>query len=182
MNQKPPEFVILVDETDQALGSEEKIAAHKKALCHRAFSVFIIRKIKDDIEILMHQRHPNKYHCGNLWTNTCCGHPRPGEKTKAAATRRLFEEMGIQSELIFIDKFHYIAPFDNGLTENEIDHVFFGKLAEENFTVNSVEVSQYRWQSVSTLEADLVNNPNDYTPWLAKALNLLKPSLSTHLE
>ena len=112
------EVVTLVDENDLALGPCEKITAHERALLHRAFSVFVLKKQNEKIEILLQQRHIQKYHCGGLWTNTCCGHPRPSEAVKDAAERRLTEEMGIKIPLLSCGSFRYTAVFNNGLTEN----------------------------------------------------------------
>ena len=168
------EYVILVDKHDQELGTEEKIKAHEKALCHRAFSVFILN---DERKILLQKRQSNKYHCGGLWTNTCCSHPRPNEDTKTAAERRLYEEMGIKTELTYIDKFHYIAEFENGLTENEVDHVFYGTVHDDNFTVNPDEVSDKKWVSFEELSNLLNQYPDQFTPWLKPALVILKQTL-----
>ena len=164
------EYVILVDENDQAIGQEEKIATHEKALRHRAFSVFIYRHQQDQIEILLQKRADEKYHCGGLWTNTCCGHPRPGEETIAAGERRLFEEMGIKAKLREVGVFHYIAPFDNGLTENEIDHVLVSELGDSTISLNPDEASNYRWITAKDLQQEINSAPADFTPWLAKAL------------
>jgi len=90
------EQVILVNEADQEIGFMEKMEAHEKAVLHRAFSVFILN---DAGEMLLQQRASNKYHSANLWTNTCCSHPKPGELTKSAAHRRLQEEMGFDTPL-----------------------------------------------------------------------------------
>lgn len=167
------EHLILIDENDNEIGHSEKIAAHRDALLHRAFSVFIIRGQADNPEILLQKRNPAKYHCGGLWTNTCCGHPRPGEQTKAAAERRLFEEMGIRTQLIYIDKFQYIAHFDNGLTESEIDHVFYQIDDGKDFTINPEEVTEIQWLSISELKKQLINSPQKFTPWLGQALQKL---------
>ena len=105
------DHVVLVDENDQVLGIEEKIKAHELALLHRAFSVFIYRKQKDSIEFLLQQRHQNKYHCGGLWTNACCSHPRLNEDVLLAGQRRLNEEMSINIPLNFVDTFIYKAKF-----------------------------------------------------------------------
>lgn len=167
------ESVILVDLNDRILGQAEKIAAHEQAQCHRAFSVFILRKRNGSDELLIHQRNPLKYHCGGLWTNTCCGHPRPGEETKTAAERRLQEEMGIKTELSYLDKFHYIAKLQNGLTENEVDHVFFAYIDPIDFTVNPTEVSDFKWVTIPALQESLRQNSPDFTPWLGQALKIL---------
>ena len=117
------EEVVLVNEKDEAIGTMEKMAAHEKALLHRAFSVFVFNKNGD---LLMQQRAHSKYHSGGLWTNTCCSHPRPGEHVADAANRRLQEEMGFTTSLNKAFDFTYKAAFDNGLTEHEFDHVFIG--------------------------------------------------------
>lgn len=167
------ELVILVDENDTPIGQQEKLKAHELAQCHRAFSVFIYRwNNQREIETLLQQRHLEKYHCGGLWTNTCCGHPRPGETTLGAATRRLHEEMGIESELNEVGVFHYITPFENGLTENEVDHVFIGTMANEKITPHPEEIHDYRWISINELTTELQTYPKRFTPWLARALSI----------
>lgn len=162
--------VILVDENDREIGTAPKLEAHEKSLRHRAFSVFILRQSQQDIEILLQKRNPKKYHCGGLWTNTCCSHPYPGEETVAAGERRLFEEMGIKTQLQEVGVFHYIAHFDNGLTENEVDHVLIGELQHDKFVVNPDEVVDYQWISLPVLQKDIEQNPAKYTPWLLPAL------------
>ncbi len=165
------EYVILVDTKDNPIGQQEKLKAHELAQCHRAFSVFIYRiNEQQKIETLLQQRHKEKYHCGGLWTNTCCGHLRPSEITSDAASRRLFEEMCIQSELNEIGIFHYIAPFNNGLTENEIDHVFIGTMKGKTIQPHPNEISDYRWITFDALKVELQENSKRFTPWLQQAL------------
>jgi len=118
------ELVVLVDENDNEIGVEEKINAHRKGLLHRAFSIFVFNSKN---ELLLQKRAADKYHSGGLWSNTCCSHPRPGENLKDAAHRRLQEEMGFDCSLREVFSFLYKKSFDNGLTEHELDHVFFGK-------------------------------------------------------
>ena len=117
--------VILVDEHDVQTGTMEKMEVHQKALLHRAFSIFIFN---EKGEMLLQKRADRKYHSAGLWTNACCSHPKPGEETLAAAEIRLQEEMGFNTELKKAFDFIYKAPFDNGLTEYEFDHVFIGWL------------------------------------------------------
>lgn len=160
------EKVVLVDMRDRALGLEEKMAAHEKGLLHRAFSVFLFR----GDEILLQKRASSKYHCGGLWTNTCCSHPRDGEEVKAAAVRRLNEEMGIQTEDIEeIDSFVYCYPFDNGLTEFEFDHVLIGEY-DGPYKINPEEVDEIKWVKINDLLDDMQKNPSAYTPWFIVAL------------
>jgi isopentenyl-diphosphate delta-isomerase len=117
------ELVILVDQEDNKIGLMPKMEAHEKALLHRAFSVFIFNK---DRELMLQQRAMHKYHSPGLWTNTCCSHQRDGESNLQAGTRRLQEEMGFTVPLKETTSFIYKAPFDNGLTEHELDHILVG--------------------------------------------------------
>src|SRR3546814_21165977 len=94
----------------------EKLAAHREGLLHRAISVFLF---DDQSRLLLHQRAAHKYHSANLWTNTCCSQPRPGENAMDAAHRRLREEMGMEADLSFAFTFQYRAAFDNELGRAE---------------------------------------------------------------
>lgn len=164
--------VILVDENDNVVGQEEKIQAHKLGLCHRAFSVFVFRN-HHGLELLLQQRAKSKYHCGGLWTNTCCSHPAPNQDTKEAAENRLFDEMGVKCKLTAAGSFHYTAPFSNGLTENELDHVFYAFVdADCTIKANPQEAADHRWIGLSQLVSELSQRPDDYTPWFQQALHI----------
>lgn len=173
------EQVILVNKNDKAIGVEEKLAAHKKGLLHRAFSVFIIRKKGKATEILLQQRSNKKYHCGELWSNTCCSHPRPDEDVISAAQRRLKEEMGIDTDLYLVGRFRYTAKVTNDLIENELDYVLVGMLNSEKISINKQEVQDYQWLELFALKKDLKQNPNKYTPWLIKGV---KYQLVTYIK
>src|SRR5690606_9584214 len=153
------EQVILVDEQDRAIGTMEKLAAHREGLLHRAISVFIF---DNQGRLLVHQRAAHKYHSASLWTNTCCSHPRPGESVMDAAHRRLHEEMGMEADLTFAFAFQYRAVFDNGLTEHEFDHVFIGHSSHIP-SPNPAEVANYRWLGQSDIEHDIRTHPDTYT-------------------
>lgn len=167
------EQIILVDQQDQEIGQAEKIDAHKRGLLHRAFSVFVFRKNSvGESEVLLQKRQLDKYHSGGLWSNTCCGHPRFGEKIIAAGERRLQEEMGVKIKLRESAVFHYMVKLNNGLIENEMDHVLIGDYQNEKIKVNPSEVADYCWMRLSELRANLINCGDDYTPWLAQAFSL----------
>jgi isopentenyl-diphosphate delta-isomerase len=159
--KKRTEEVILVDETDAAIGSMEKMQAHETAALHRAFSVFIFN---DKEEMLLQQRALTKYHSAGLWTNACCSHPQPGEDTLQAATRRLKEELGFETPLTKIFNFTYKATFDNGLTEHEFDHVFIGHY-NGAVHLNLQEAAQYAYHSMHAIEKDLRGQPQLFTAW-----------------
>ncbi|MCB7480925.1 isopentenyl-diphosphate Delta-isomerase [Christiangramia sediminis] len=155
------EKVILVNEKDQQIGLMEKIEAHEKALLHRAFSVFVFN---DKNELMIQQRALSKYHSPGLWTNTCCSHQREGESNIEAGKRRLQEEMGFSTELKDTISFIYKAPFDNGLTEHEFDHILVGNF-EGKPNLNPDEVASWKWVSLEHLQVDMEKNPHIYTEW-----------------
>lgn len=162
--------VILVDEHDVQVGQMEKIEVHRKALLHRAFSIFIFN---DKGELLLQQRAANKYHSAGLWTNTCCSHPQPGEDTLASANKRLYEEMGIHAPLEKTFDFIYKAAFDNGLTEHEYDHVFTGYY-EGEIKPNEDEVSDYCFKSMNDIRESMASHPQKYTEWFRIAFPKLE--------
>ena len=155
------EMVILVDKHDNQLGLMEKIEAHKKAVLHRAFSVFILN---DNNELLIQQRALSKYHSPALWTNTCCSHPRDGESVLDAGARRLKEEMGFETKLDSLLSFVYRAKFDNGLTEHEFDHVLFGYYNDDP-SINKLEVMDWKWVNLDFLKNDIIASSELYTIW-----------------
>jgi isopentenyl-diphosphate delta-isomerase len=155
------EEVILVNEKDEAIGLMPKLEAHQKAILHRAFSVFILN---DQKELMLQQRARQKYHSPLLWTNTCCSHQRNGETNTEAGSRRLLEEMGFKTELKELFHFIYKAPFDNGLTEHELDHVMIGYF-NGNPNINTDEVEAWKWMKIEDVKQDITNNPNQYTVW-----------------
>ena len=155
------ENVILVNEKDEPIGLMPKMEAHEKAVLHRAFSVFVLNSKN---EIMLQQRAHHKYHSPLLWTNTCCSHQREGETNIQAGSRRLFEEMGFQTELKELFHFIYKAPFDNGLTDHELDHVMIGYYNDAPH-INTEEVEDWKWMPIEAVKNDMQHNPDVYTIW-----------------
>lgn len=164
------EKVILVNEKDEEIGKEEKIKAHKLGLLHRCFSILVFNSSG---ELLLQKRASGKYHSGGLWSNTCCGHPRPGEDVISAASRRLHEEMGFSCELRKIMVFSYKAKLDHGLTENEFDHVLTGKY-DGDPVLNSEEAGGWRFVSLEALEKEINGSPEKFTVWFKIIILKLK--------
>lgn len=155
------EKVILVNQKDEQIGLMPKLEAHEKALLHRAFSVFIFN---DKNELMLQQRALNKYHSPGLWTNTCCSHQRDGESNIQAGKRRLQEEMGFVVDLKETTSFIYKAPFDNGLTEHEFDHIMIGSYNDEP-VINPDEVAHWKWMTLEDVKTDMALHPDHYTEW-----------------
>ncbi len=159
--------VILVDKDDAPIGVMEKMEAHRKALLHRAVSVFVFNTKG---EWLLQRRATAKYHSGSLWTNTCCTHPFPEETNAHSASRRLKQEMGLEVTLTEIFHFIYHEKLDNELTEHEYDHVFMG-VSDAVPAINNDEVMDYRYVSYSELKDEVIRFPEHFTYWFKKIMD-----------
>ncbi|MEK6279026.1 MAG: isopentenyl-diphosphate Delta-isomerase [Acidobacteriota bacterium] len=155
------ERVVLVNEQDEAIGIEDKTRAHVLGTLHRAFSVFILNPAG---QLLAQKRAVTKYHSRGLWSNTCCGHPRPHEAIDKASRRRLREEMGFESNLREVFSFVYRAQLEDGLIENEYDHVLVGSF-EGVPKPDPLEVSEWKWVDLERLRMDIKEHPEKYTYW-----------------
>ena len=154
--------VVLVDQNNNEIGTEDKLDAHKKGLLHRAFSIFIFN---DNNQILLQKRSDVKYHSAGLWSNTCCSHPYNDKPLVEYANTRLIQEMGIQSNLKEFFSFIYRAKLSNGLIEFEYDHVFFGKYNSDPI-LNIDEASSFKWINFKQLQLEIEENPTKFTFWL----------------
>lgn len=160
--------VILVDENDRQIGLEDKLKAHQNgAKLHRAISIFVFNS---NGETMLQRRAMGKYHTPGRWSNTCCSHPMPGEDVADAAHRRLSEEMGFDCEMHEAFSFIYRAEVENGLTEHEYDHVFFGTFEGEP-RLNPDEVMDYKWMGLDALKSEIEKKPKEFTPWLMIVLD-----------
>lgn len=160
------EKIIIVDDQDNAVGYEEKLKTHQLGLMHRAFSVLIMNNKR---EMLIQKRNKDKYHSGGLWANACCSHPRAGEHLDSSIHRRLQEEMGFDCELYKIGHLTYRVEFDNGLIENEYDHVFFGKY-DNDPVPDPQEAEDWRWIALDDLYAEVGSEPQNFAFWFKEIL------------
>lgn len=168
------ENVILVNEQDEQIGLMEKLEAHEKGALHRAVSVFIFNKKG---ELLLQKRAATKYHGAGLWTNTCCTHPRDGETNLECASRRLKEEMGIGTKLEEQFSFVYKGEVENGLIENEFDHVFFG-VHEGKIELNPNEAEDCTFASLDKVFTDAANRPERYSIWFRIIIDKFRDHLT----
>ena len=156
------EALILVDDHNRAIGQAEKLEVHRAGLLHRAFSIFLVDA---DGKLLLQRRSRAKYHSAGLWANSCCGHPRPGERTAAGARRRLREELGASAPLRFGFRARYYTALPNGLIENEIVYVYFGATPAA-LAPNPAEVSTLARLTLEELQEDIARRPRRYAYWL----------------
>ncbi|PKF50361.1 isopentenyl-diphosphate Delta-isomerase [Enterovibrio nigricans] len=171
--------VVLVTEKGEPIGLAEKMLAHQEGLLHLAFSVMIYRETAEGREYLLQQRALSKYHSGGLWTNTCCSHPMQGEAFEAAATRRLFEELGIETQLEFEmgDLFCYRAELDNNLIEHELDQIILCKVDDVVLNPNPDEVMSWRWWPQRELALEMQSSPERFTAWFTQVVDKVERQL-----
>jgi len=155
------EMLIVVDENDREIGQMEKMEAHRKGVLHRAISVCLF---DDANRWLIQRRALTKYHCPGLYANSCCSHPRSGESTIDAASRRVYEELGAHSALSFHSSFMYKADVGGGLTEHEYDHLFVGRCTTSP-QPNPEEVDALFWWTTEEIEEKLRTTPEIFAPW-----------------
>ena len=162
-----PDLVTLVDRDDNVVGAEEKIRAHREGKLHRAFSVFVFDEGR---RLLIQRRATGKYHSGGLWSNTCCGHPRPGESADGAAERRLTEEMGFVCDLRPAFRTIYEMNVADSMIEHELNQVFIGWF-NGSPSPDTREVEACRWMDLAQLRDSIDASPERYTPWLRLLLS-----------
>lgn len=153
--------VILVNYNNEVTGISEKLEAHKQGFLHRAFSIFLVNKKG---ELLLQKRQVTKYHCGGLWTNTCCSHQRPNMKEEDSIHQQLNYEMGITCDLKPMFDFYYYVTFDNGLIEHEYDIIYWGYY-DANPRINTEEVSDFKWLNIELIKHEIALHPEQYTYW-----------------
>lgn len=159
-------MLLLVNKKDIVTGTREKLSVHRNGLLHRAFSVFIFN---DKNELLLQQRAFSKYHSGGLWSNSCCGHPVFGENMSQTIDRRLREEMGIRCCTEFLFTFQYYTEFENGMIENEIDHVYSG-VCNQLPVPNHNEVAAWKYISLEELQQEIIAQPDIFSFWIKACL------------
>jgi len=168
------ELIVLVNEKDEQIGVAPKLAAHNaNTPLHRAFSCYVFNP---DGEFLLTQRALSKKVFPGVWTNSCCGHPAPGEKTEDAIKRRLLFELGLIPEDIFVvlPNFRYRAEMQ-GIVENEICPVYIA-MVKKNPKPNPLEVEAYQWIEWKEFQQKITKDPGGYSYWCVKQVEQLKKS------
>jgi len=175
-------LVELVDTAGHATGTLNKLEAHRPpGQLHRAVSVFLL---DGSHRLLIQRRAADKYHSAGLWSNTCCGHPMPGEQPSAAASRRLLIELGLRvapEELVAAGTVTYeVGDPASGLVEREYNHLFVGRTVDETL-LNASEVAAIRAVKLADLLAD-PTKWSEFTAWWPIVLRAAMPGLSSLLN
>ena len=169
-----PILLELVDENGVTIGTAEKLAAHPPpGQLHRAFSVFLF---DEQGRLLLQQRALGKYHSPGVWSNTCCGHPYPGEAPFAAAARRTHEELGVSPSLLAeagTVRYNHPDP-DSGLVEQEYNHLFVG-LVQSALRPDPEEVGDTAF--VTPAELAERHAKDTFSSWFMTVLDAARPAV-----
>ena len=163
--------IILVDSNNSCIGYADKLSCHQnEGSLHRAFSVLIFNT---DSELLLQQRSAEKMLWPNYWSNSCCSHPHPNETTDNAASRRLREELKLNTVLHEIYSFQYHAQYKDVGCEREFCSVFVG-VSNDKPQPNPREVSAYQYINAEKIDQAIKSEVNTYTPWFILEWNTLR--------
>ena len=177
----PEEFIILVDENDNPIGSEEKVKCHlPNGNLHRAFTALLFDK---NGRLVLTRRSKKKMLWPNDWDGTFASHPRKSETYVSSGERRMPEELGITGTLDYLHKFEYHVPYKDIGSENEICGTLIG-IIDESTKLKEIEgeIDEIKWITSKELIIELKKNPQIYCPWMLIALELLEKSDKSMLK
>lgn len=170
--------VVLLADDGTPVGTHDRIAVHTGTTpLHLAFSVHLFNRRG---EVLISRRAVSKKTWPGVWTNSCCGHPRPGEPVEDAVRRRVREELGLEvtDVVAALPDFRYRAVDASGIVENEICPVFLGFVATDAVRLDAGEVGDHAWVPWSDFVAAIRATPQVYSPWAVLQVPLLEPRMA----
>jgi isopentenyl-diphosphate Delta-isomerase len=156
---------VLVDREGRMLGTAPKTSVHgPDTPLHLAFSSYVF---DGEGRVLLSRRADHKITWPGAWTNSCCGHPLPGEPLDHAVIRRLSYELGIDAARadLMLPAFAYRAVMGNGIVEHELCPVYTARTRSEP-VLNPLEVVEAKWVDPADLAVSLVTTPWAFSPWL----------------
>jgi isopentenyl-diphosphate delta-isomerase len=156
-----PDSLIGVDIEDRVLGPFSKELCHRAGLLHRAFSVLIF---DHSGRLLLQRRAPRKPLWPLFWSNSCCSHPRFGEDLLLAAHRRLDEELGLDTDLEVLFRFHYFARYESVGFEHELCTVLAGR-SDSPVVADEDEIAEWRFVGPEQIHQWMEDSPGDLSPW-----------------
>ncbi|MEV0145274.1 MULTISPECIES: isopentenyl-diphosphate Delta-isomerase [unclassified Nonomuraea] len=166
------ELVVLVDGEGRAVGTAPKMSVHgRETPLHLAFSSYVFDRAG---RVLLTRRADHKLTWPGVWTNSCCGHPLPGEPLDHAVTRRLSYELGLAVERadLVLPTFAYRAVMGNGIVEHELCPVY-RVTAEAAAVLNPEEVGETLWMPWQEFAARVLKGELAISPWCAEQVPLL---------
>ncbi len=160
------ELVVLLDEDGQPIGTALKSEVHhENTPLHLAFSCYLF---DGSGRFLLTQRALSKKTWPGVWTNSCCGHPGPGEDMKQAITRRMEQELGttVTDLRVVVPDFRYRAVMDDGTVENECCPVFVGICPDpDDMQPDPSEVEDHQWVDWAAFRDEVRSGRREISPW-----------------
>lgn len=161
------DVVVLLDEDEQPMGTAPRTEVHhERTPLHLAFSCYLLDHTG---RVLLTRRALAKRTWPGVWTNSFCGHPRPGESLEVALHRYAEHELGITVRDVgcLLPSFRYRAVDASGIVENEVCPVFTATCERpDDLLPNPDEVAEWRWVTRAQLDAAVAAAPWALSPWL----------------
>lgn len=170
-----PEQVVLLDEAGRAIGTAAKSGVHgPDTPLHLAFSCYLFDA---DRRLLLTQRAWHKVTWPGVWTNSCCGHPVPGEPFVEAVRRRTGQELGVELAglTLVLPEFRYRVEMADGTVENELCPVFVATTSGP-VRPDPTEVADHRWEPWAAFRAGVLDGSLDVSPWCVRQVRELPES------
>jgi isopentenyl-diphosphate delta-isomerase len=165
------EEVVLLDEEGRSVGRADKAGVHHADTpLHLAFSCYLF---DDGGNVLVTRRAAHKRTFPGVWTNSCCGHPAPGERIEDAVRRRVEQELGTSvSDLrLLLPGFRYRAEQD-GVVENEMCPVYVATAAGP-VEADPEEVGEVRWEPWTDFRAGVLDGTRAVSSWCREQVEQL---------
>jgi isopentenyl-diphosphate delta-isomerase len=172
----PTEQVVLLDEDGNAIGTAAKSEVHgTDTPLHLAFSCYVF---DHDGRLLVTQRALDKRTFGGVWTNTCCGHPSPGEPFEEGVRRRVGQELGLELEelRLLLPRFRYRAVVPDGPHAGTVEHEMcpvFVATASVDPTPDRSEVEAWEWVPWAEFRGDVLSGRREVSQWCREQVQAL---------
>ena len=174
------ELVVLLDGDGAPIGTAPKSEVHhRNTPLHLAFSCYVFDPAG---RFLLTQRSPEKRTWPGVWTNSCCGHPAPGESVADAVVRRVRKELALElvDLRLVLPDFRYRAVMEDGTAENEICPVYVATCPEPTaIDPDPDEVSDTDWVDWVGFRDDVLDGRLDVSPWCLEQTAALPEAIST---
>ncbi len=166
------DLVVLVDDDGRPVGTAPRLTVHgPDTPLHLAFSCHLVDA---DGRMLMTRRALGKKTWPGVWTNSFCGHPRPGEDIEAAVHRYADRELGLEIADVrcVLPDFRYRAVDASGVVEYEVCPVYVATPVGEP-RLNPDEVMEVAWAPIDDIWTVAERTPWAVSPWLVDQVRAL---------
>ena len=171
--------VVLLSHNGRPIGTASRMAVHtSETPLHLAFSSYLFDAAG---RLLITRRALHKRTWPGVWTNSCCGHPLPGENAEQAVRRRVRQELGVDivDLTLVLPDFRYRAVDAGGVVENEICPVWVGRIDPAAVYPDPDEIAAYEWVPWPEVVRSVTAMPQTFSPWAALQVPLVAGLVDT---